>query len=109
VITGQVVSTLSAPRSSNYEISSDLLTTAILNPHNAFQLITGSLDGRLIVWDFLDAVLLQIIDIAQPIHYICAHQSFKDVVFVAAGKKSKSGVAGVCYSPGGFLIILILK
>ncbi|KAF8078907.1 hypothetical protein FPV67DRAFT_84370 [Lyophyllum atratum] len=89
VATGQVVSTLSAPRSPSNGTSSDFLTAAILNPHNAFQLITGSLDGRLLVWDFLDAALLQIIDIAQPIHHICAHALWKDTVFVAASRPSK--------------------
>ncbi|RDB29009.1 WD repeat-containing protein 75 [Hypsizygus marmoreus] len=89
VATGQVVSTLSAPPSPSKGVSSDTLTTAILNPHNAFQLITGSLDGRLIIWDFLDAALLQVIDIAQPIHHICAHDSLKDTVFVAASRPSK--------------------
>lgn len=102
VITGQVVSTLSAPRSTDSGASSDTLTTAILNPHNAFQLITGSLDGRLVVWDFLDAALLQIIDIAQPILYICAHNSLKDVVFVGASrpaKKQKSSGTGAFEFP----------
>lgn len=83
-------------------MASDTLMAAVLNPHNAFQLITGSLDGRLVVWDFLDAVLLQIIDISQPIHHICAHESFKDAIFVAAsrpGKNSKLGTPGVSRFP----------
>ena len=41
------------------------------------------------VWDFLDATLLKIIDIAQPIHHICAHADFKDCVFVAATRSSR--------------------
>ncbi|KAG6910523.1 hypothetical protein DXG01_009942 [Tephrocybe rancida] len=89
VTTGQVVSTLSAPRSTSNGTSSDLLTAAILNPHNSFQLITGSLDGRLVVWDFVEAVLLWTIDISQPIHHICAHETWKDTVFVAASRPSK--------------------
>ncbi|KAG6841761.1 hypothetical protein C0991_007090 [Blastosporella zonata] len=89
VATGQVVSTLTAPRSTNSEASSDLLTAAILNPHNNFQLITGSLDGRLVLWDFVEAVLLQTIDVLQPIHYICAHKTWRDTVFVAASRTSK--------------------
>ncbi|KAF8634896.1 hypothetical protein AX15_000644 [Amanita polypyramis BW_CC] len=86
VATGQVVSTLSAPRSTSSARGSGLLTSAVLNPWNAFQLITGSLDGRLMVWDFLDATLLQTIDIAQPIHHICAHEKFKNSIFVAASR-----------------------
>ncbi|KAG6868876.1 hypothetical protein C0993_008624 [Termitomyces sp. T159_Od127] len=89
VATGQVVSTLSAPPSASNITSTDLLTTAILNPHNSFQLITGSLDGRLFVWDYVEANLLQTLDISQPIHHLCAHESCKDVVFVAASRLSR--------------------
>ncbi|KAK0465574.1 WD40 repeat-like protein [Desarmillaria tabescens] len=89
VATGQVVSTLSAPQSASGDISSDLLTCAILNPHNAFQLITGSLNGRIHIWDFLDANLLKIIDISQPIYHLCAHEKYKDAVFVAVARPSK--------------------
>ncbi|KAK0456061.1 WD40-repeat-containing domain protein [Armillaria borealis] len=89
VATGQVVSTLSAPRSTSEDASSDLLTCAILNPHNAFQLITGSLNGRIHIWDFLDANLLKTIDISQPIYHLCAHEKYKDAVFVAVASPSK--------------------
>ncbi|KAJ7492469.1 WD40 repeat-like protein [Mycena latifolia] len=92
VTTGKVVSTLSIPRPTGFDASPDTLTCAVLNPHNAFQLITGSLAGVLAVWDFLEATLLQIIDIAQPIHQICVHETFKDFVFVTASRPSKKGV-----------------
>ncbi|KAJ7706020.1 quinon protein alcohol dehydrogenase-like superfamily [Mycena rosella] len=91
VTTGKVVSTLSIPRPTGYDASSDTLTCATLNPHNAFQLITGSVAGVLAVWDFLEATLLQIIDISQPIHQICVHENFKDFVFVTASRPSKKG------------------
>ncbi|KAK0505679.1 WD40-repeat-containing domain protein [Armillaria luteobubalina] len=89
VATGQVVSTLSAPRSTDEDASSLLLTCAILNPHNAFQLITGSLSGRIHIWDFLDANLLKTIDISQSIYHLCAHEKYKDAVFVAAANSNK--------------------
>ncbi|KAJ6621208.1 WD40 repeat-like protein [Mycena sp. CBHHK59/15] len=92
VTTGKVVSTLSVPRTAGYDASSDTLTCAALNPHNAFQLITGTLGGVLAVWDFLEAALLQIINIAQPIHHICVHENFKDSVFVTASRPSKKGI-----------------
>ncbi|KAJ6575276.1 WD40 repeat-like protein [Mycena capillaripes] len=92
VATGRVVSTLSIPRPTGYDASSDALTCAVLNPHNAFQLITGSLAGILVVWDFLEATLLQIVDVSQPIHHICAHENFKDSVFVTASRPGKKGV-----------------
>ncbi|KAJ6519978.1 WD40 repeat-like protein [Mycena sanguinolenta] len=92
VTTGKIVSTLSIPRPTGYDASSDTLTCAVLNPHNAFQLITGSLAGVLAVWDFLEATLLQTVDIAQPIHHICVHENFKESVFVTASRPSKKGV-----------------
>ena len=51
------------------------------------------------VWDFLDATLLQTIDIAQPIHYICAHEKFKNTVFVAASKSYEKKNSGNTHHP----------
>ncbi|KAJ7597489.1 WD40 repeat-like protein [Mycena floridula] len=89
--TGQVVSTLTAPPIPGKQTSPSLLTSAILNPHNTFQLITGSLDGTLRIWDFLDAALLKTIDVGQPILHICAHDVHKDAVFAAVTRTKKSG------------------
>lgn len=88
------MSTLSAPRIPGKAASSDLLTSVILNPHNAFQIITGSLDGCLRVWDFLEAALLKTIDTAQPILHVCAHDKFKDAIFVAASRPKKNNAKG---------------
>ncbi|TFY82077.1 hypothetical protein EWM64_g1935 [Hericium alpestre] len=91
--TGQIVSTLSAaPAGSSVGSSNghtDLITSAVLNPHNAFQLITASLDGSIKVWDFLDALLLQTVNLNQPIFHLAVHENFKDHVFVSAGQQSK--------------------
>ena len=89
--TGKVVSTLSvSPVDSNVADSrSDTITSAILNPNNAFQLITGSLGGLIRIWDFLDGIILQTISIEDPIFYLCAHVNFPDHVFVAAAKPTK--------------------
>ncbi|KAJ7070869.1 WD40 repeat-like protein [Mycena amicta] len=89
VATGKVVSTLTPPSTAFSDVAATL-TCAVLNPHNAFQLITGSDAGVLAVWDFLEARLVQIIDIGHPIHHICAHENFKETVFVSAGRPSKS-------------------
>ncbi|CDO72978.1 hypothetical protein BN946_scf185007.g32 [Trametes cinnabarina] len=94
VATGEVVSTLTPPPSSEpgaagSSSQSDVVTSAILNPHNAFQLITGSLDGYIRVWDFLDGSLLQTIRIAQPIFHMTAHERFRDHVFAAAARPTK--------------------
>lgn len=85
--TGVVVSTLSTKR--DIGSHTDTITSAILNPHNAYQLITGSLDGHVKVWDFLDGVLLQTIGVGNPVHHIAAHEQWKDFLFVAVARPSK--------------------
>ncbi|EPQ60436.1 WD40 repeat-like protein [Gloeophyllum trabeum ATCC 11539] len=95
--TGQVVSTLSASPSGSSASKfsqgnghTDSITAAVLSPTNPFQLITASLDGCIKVWDFLEADLLQTIDLAQPILHLCAHQNFKDHVFVSVARPGSS-------------------
>ncbi|KZT02424.1 WD40 repeat-like protein [Laetiporus sulphureus 93-53] len=100
VATSQVVSTLDASyigesAAMGSSSASHAVTAAIINPHNPFQLLTGSHDGCLRIWDFLDAVLLQTINVKRPILYVAAHQNFKEHVFVAVErqgiKKTKGG------------------
>ncbi|KZT75043.1 hypothetical protein DAEQUDRAFT_753684 [Daedalea quercina L-15889] len=98
--TGQVISTLSPPSTEGYDVGeepplSHVITSAILSPHNPFQLITGSTDGHIRLWNFMDAVLLQTIDVKKPIMHVAAHERFKDHVFVsvARGTKKKSSKA----------------
>ncbi|EJD03775.1 uncharacterized protein FOMMEDRAFT_167102 [Fomitiporia mediterranea MF3/22] len=96
VATGKVVSTLSsssmgssASRVTSGEGHSDVITSAILNPENPFQLLTASLDGDIKIWDFLDAVLLQTIHVGRPISHMCSHGKFKGQVFIAVPTKLK--------------------
>ncbi len=89
--TGLVVSTLSAKRDTGSHTNA--ITSLILNPHNAYQLITGSLDGHIKVWDLLDGVLLQTIGVGNPVHHIAAHEQWKDVLFVAVARPTKRGKA----------------
>jgi NET1-associated nuclear protein 1 (U3 small nucleolar RNA-associated protein 17) len=98
--TGLVVSTLTSPSLNDGNSQSDVLTSALINPHNVFQLITGSLDGRVRIWDFINATLLQTIEFGQPIHYMCAHEQFKGSIFVAASLSRKKTI-----SHGEFLYI----
>ena len=102
VATGEVVSTLIPPPSSlspgaGSSQRSDTVTSAILNPHNPFQLITGSLDGYIRIWDFLDASLLQTISVSQPIFHIAAHESLPGYVFIAAARPTKKKSKGAPY------------
>lgn len=86
--TGLVVSTLTAPPSSNAR-GSNVLTSAVLNPQNSFQILVATLDGRILIWDFINATLLQTINVGQHIHLICAHERFKGFVFVAASAPNR--------------------
>ncbi|TFK56639.1 WD40 repeat-like protein [Heliocybe sulcata] len=95
-VNGQVVSTLSASasgssasKSSGRDGHTDVITGAIISPRNPFQLITASLDGCIKVWDYLEADLLQTIDLGQPILHLCAHGNFQDSVFVAVARPGK--------------------
>ncbi|KAL0951558.1 hypothetical protein HGRIS_008240 [Hohenbuehelia grisea] len=89
VATGRVVSTLLAPSPENGVSSSGILTAAVLNPANEFQLITASSTGYITVWDALEASLIQIIDIEQPITHLATHHTIKDAVFVSVLKQSQ--------------------
>lgn len=84
---GKIVSTLPGSQDDGH---SDTITSAVLSPQNAFQLITASLDGTIKIWDFLEGVLLRTIDLDQPIHHVCMHEKIKDHLFVAAVKNKKS-------------------
>ena len=86
----------SASRVASGEGHTDLITAAILNPENPFQLLTASLDGDIKVWDFLDAVLLRTIRIGQPISHICAHQKFLGQVFVSTLTKYDGTKNALC-------------
>lgn len=39
---------------------SDLVTSVMLNPKNALQLFSASLDGTIKLWDFNDSILLKV-------------------------------------------------
>ncbi|KAJ8523307.1 hypothetical protein ONZ45_g181 [Pleurotus djamor] len=97
--TGQIVSTLTAPCPEGKQSRSQSLTCAVLNPQNAFQLITGSLSGCIAVWDFMDASLLQILDIEKPVLHICIHESLRGYVFVTATKGKSDDSALVLRVP----------
>ncbi|KIM33744.1 hypothetical protein M408DRAFT_18764 [Serendipita vermifera MAFF 305830] len=86
--TGKVVSTLTShSRAPNGQ--SDRITCLKINPQNTFQLFTGSADGMLRTWDFLDAVLLRTIDVGYPISHLCAHHEMESHIFVVCQKPNK--------------------
>ncbi|KAL5519149.1 NAN1_1 [Sanghuangporus vaninii] len=111
VASGKVVSTLSsssigssASRVAIGEGHSDVITSAILNPADPFQLLTASLDGDIKIWNFLDAVLLDTIHVGNPISHMCAHEKFKGQVFVAVPTKVKRKMGSVSLGSGNTII-----
>lgn len=53
--------------------------------------MTASLDGRIKVWDYLEAALLSTIEIGEPITHMCAHEHVLGHVFVATSPQKKNG------------------
>ncbi|KAI0031417.1 WD40-repeat-containing domain protein [Vararia minispora EC-137] len=105
--TGLVVSSLSSGTSGSHQ---DIITSAILSPHNAFQLITGSLDGCIKTWNFIDAVLLQTLNVEHPVHFIAAHQQFKDCLFVSTAKRQYArGKGKASLSDDGLILRISTK
>ncbi|KAI0274996.1 quinon protein alcohol dehydrogenase-like superfamily [Gloeopeniophorella convolvens] len=85
--TGVVVSTLSAARDAGSHTAA--ITSVLLNPHNVYQLITGSFDGHVKIWDFLDGALLQTINVEHPVRHLTAHEQWKDFLFASVARPSK--------------------
>ncbi|KZV93849.1 WD40 repeat-like protein [Exidia glandulosa HHB12029] len=94
--TGAVVSTLSAfsnDASSSASTSTSpghrrTITSIMIHPGNPLQLVTASLDGTIKIWDYLDALLLDTIDLERPVTHMCADTSKPDSVFIASAPKS---------------------
>ena len=100
--TGHVISTLSVTTLGGSTSRSDSghtakITSALLNPHNPFQLITASLDGCIKFWDYLDGTLLQTIRLPQPIFMIAAHDKVKDYIFAVTSRGTKRQTATGMY------------
>ena len=93
VATGSLVSTLSPLGTSSRPAQptgyGDAITSMALNPHNAFQLYTASCDGCVRVWDLVDAILLQTVDVAAPIMHIAVHEKYKDEVYLSISRGTK--------------------
>lgn len=97
--TGQIVSTLSGSTTAGEAGSSaghsNKITALSLVPESPFQLITASLDGTLKVWDFLQAILLNTIQVGLQVTHLCLHTAHPGYAFIACNKppkkKSKEG------------------
>jgi NET1-associated nuclear protein 1 (U3 small nucleolar RNA-associated protein 17) len=101
VATTQLLSTLSlsplASTSSDSSIRRAKVTALFLNPSNPLQLIVGSLDGTIRLWDYTEGKLLRTLDMGSPVLHACGHSSLPDQLFVAlavAGSLEKQAKKG---------------
>jgi NET1-associated nuclear protein 1 (U3 small nucleolar RNA-associated protein 17) len=87
VATAQLLSTLSIPNLSTQTSDGSLRRTKVscllLNPANSLQLIVGSLDGMLRLWDYKEGKLIRTLDLGSPIQLACSHPAILDQIFVA--------------------------
>ncbi|GAA5904549.1 Nan1p [Sporobolomyces salmoneus] len=80
--TTELLSTLSN-RSSLISSLRGKVSTILLNPSNPRQLVVGSTDGFVRVWDYLEGKLLRTLDCQSPVTLATAHPSLPDQLFVA--------------------------
>lgn len=69
--------------------SQTTVTCMALNPQNSFQLITGSSDGLIRIWDFVDAILLKTFDVGKPVVHLAVHERFRDEIYVSVARPGK--------------------
>jgi len=60
-----------------------MVTSLLLHPANPLQLVTGSLDGYVRVWDYLEGQLLRTMDIGYPVTALIAHHLNAGYIYVA--------------------------
>ncbi|GAA5885010.1 hypothetical protein JCM16303_006516 [Sporobolomyces ruberrimus] len=80
--TTELLSSLSNRSSINTSLRSKV-STVLLHPSNPRQLVVGSTDGKIRVWDYLEGKLLRTLDCQSPVTLATAHPSLPDQLFVA--------------------------
>ncbi|GAA6014453.1 hypothetical protein JCM11491_007059 [Sporobolomyces phaffii] len=80
--TTELLSTLSNRSASNSSLRGKV-STVLLHPSNPRQLVVGSTDGTIKVWDYLEGKLLRTLDCQSPVTLATAHPSLPDQLFVA--------------------------
>ncbi|GAA5892426.1 hypothetical protein JCM5296_003595 [Sporobolomyces johnsonii] len=82
--TTELMSTLSSripsPSLSQHRSS---VTSILLHPSNPRQLVIGSTNGTVQIWDYLEGRLLRTLDVQSPVTHATAHPSLPDQLFVA--------------------------
>ncbi|CAI8001881.1 WD repeat-containing protein 75 [Geodia barretti] len=54
------------------------ITSCCLNPHNSLQLLTASLDGKVMIWDYLDGSFLREIEFGVPLFHFAIRPGKKE-------------------------------
>ncbi|GAA5841430.1 hypothetical protein JCM3766R1_004082 [Sporobolomyces carnicolor] len=80
--TTELLSTLSNRSPVNATLRGKV-STVLLHPSNPRQLVVGSTDGCVRVWDYLEGKLLRTLDCQSPVSLATAHPSLPDQLFVA--------------------------
>ncbi|KAL6045495.1 NET1-associated nuclear protein 1 [Balamuthia mandrillaris] len=65
------------------------VTSVALNPANPLQLFSTSLDGRLLLWDYSDGVILQAWDLQHPIESFVLDPVREGTAYVVLGPKEE--------------------
>ena len=67
------------------------VTSMVLHPNNPLQLLVGSLDGYLRIWDFLEGSLIRALDIGLPVNAVVGHPTMPGHVFVSTATAGLEG------------------
>lgn len=65
-------------------------------------MITGSVNGRICIWDFLEGTLLRTIDVSHPIYHISAHENHQDFIFIAVTRPTQAKTKKASRKQGEF-------
>lgn len=88
----QLLSTLLAPRTPS-PWPNNSVTALLINPANSLQIIVGSADGYIRIWDYLEGNLLRSLDIGAPVTHVAAHSSWSGYLFIATASRGYAAKA----------------
>lgn len=65
------------------------VSSIVLHPTNPLQVIVGSLDGFVRMWDYLEGLLVRTLDIGAPVTNLAAHTSHPGHIYVGTRGESE--------------------
>ncbi|GAA5871425.1 hypothetical protein JCM8547_002662 [Rhodosporidiobolus lusitaniae] len=79
----------SSSRSSNASsLKRAIVSSVLVNPSNTRQLVVGSSDGKVRVWDYLEGRLLRTLELGTPVVHAVANAALPDQLYVALAPPS---------------------